>query len=98
MHDGVDAALEQHLIEAMGFVEVGNDEAVGGHGGAMAVRQVVHDPDVMPARQKEAHGVAADVAGAAGNQDAHGVKVPSSKVQIQSSLNFDLGTLNFVTA
>ena len=71
MDDGFDAVQHQRMIQPLRFAQVGRDEPLGRHGGAMAHRQVVVDPNVVAAGQKEANRVTADVAGAAGDEDAH---------------------------
>ena len=51
--------------------QVQHVERDAGHRLGVARGQVVHDPDVLAARAQQPDGVAADVAGAAGDQDAH---------------------------
>src|SRR5262245_19163824 len=53
--------------------QVSDEETLARHRAAMAQRQVVVDPDFMAARQKVANGVTANVAGPAGDEDAHGL-------------------------
>jgi len=65
MHDRVDAAFEQHLIDAMRLVQIAYDQPIGRNGPAMAEREIVVDPDIVPAFQEKLDGVGTDVARAA---------------------------------
>ena len=62
MDDGLDAVFHQDVVEPGQLAQVADDQPVGRHGLAMAQRQVVVDPDVVAAGQKQPDGVAADVA------------------------------------
>ena len=61
--------FHDELIDAMDLVEIADDEPLGRHRGAMAEDEVVVDPDIVAAFQEQANGVAADVAGAAGDEE-----------------------------
>ena len=72
MDDRFNAVHEKRVIQPRQVRKVAEDKAVGGHSGAMAKAQVVVDPNVVTAGQEELHGMAANVARAAGNQNSHG--------------------------
>ena len=67
MDDGLDAVQHQSVVEPLRLRQVRDDQPLGRHGGAVAHRQIVVDPNVVAARQEEFHGMAADVARAAGH-------------------------------
>ena len=72
VNDGLDPVRQQRMIEALLLRQVRDDEPIRRHRGAVALRQVVVDPNVVAALQKEPNRVTADVAGSAGDEDAHG--------------------------
>ena len=68
----LDQVLLEKRIEAVNFAQVALDEPVGRDGGAVADFEAVVDPDVVPAAEEQADRVTADVAGSAGDENAHG--------------------------
>src|SRR5205823_4795977 len=71
MDDGLDATGDEDMIDGGGVGQVGDDEPLGRHGGAVAGAEVIHDPDVVAVFEQQADGVTADVAGAAGDENTH---------------------------
>jgi len=68
--DGVEAAAGEEAVEGGGVVEVEDVEAALGDVVGVAFGEVVHDLDIVPFREQMVGGVGADVAGAAGDEDA----------------------------
>ena len=50
--DGFDLALDQKLIETMNLIQVAYDQAVRGHGGAVAEAEIIVNPDIVAALKK----------------------------------------------
>jgi hypothetical protein len=69
--NGFDAAFDHDMVEPGNFIEIADDEAVGGNGLAMAEGEIVIDVDIVTASEAELDGVGTDVAGAAGDEDTH---------------------------
>ena len=73
MDDRCHAVSADRLLDEIGIGDVGDDERRPRRDGpAEPGRQVVDDDDLFASIQKLQHHVAADVAGAACNQHAHG--------------------------
>ena len=71
MHHGVERTREDG-VQRGGVVEAGPmQDGVRGHGVQVAGGEVVQDLDLVSLLAQERRGGAADVAGAAGDQDAH---------------------------
>ncbi len=71
MHDGVDALFDKYLVEAMRLVEIADDEPLGRHRAAMAQRETIVHPHVVATIEEQADGVAADITGAADDNNSH---------------------------
>src|SRR5579885_2292500 len=70
VHDRIDAVLAQHLEHRLPVAHLAYDEGRIEHGLAEASRQVIQHDHALSAPAKLEHHVAADVAGAAGHEDA----------------------------
>jgi hypothetical protein len=69
MHDGVHAMFRQQCIHQLAVTHVSHHQRRAVHGLAEAGRQVVEHHHALAARDQLQHGVAADIAGAARDQD-----------------------------
>jgi len=72
MHDGVVACAAEDGVEHLPVADVAHDQFAAEHGLAPAGGEVVEDGDCVPGRAELLDDVAADVAGAAGDEDAGG--------------------------
>src|SRR5215207_9987521 len=68
--------LHQLLIEPVSFIQIRDNQPVGWHCLPMTERQVVVNPDLMAASQKQANRVTADITRSAGNKNSHGTSFP----------------------
>ncbi len=71
MDDGLDPMGHQGVVQARLLAQIADEEALGGNRCPMAGGQVVVDPDVVAAGQEQPHRMAADVAGAACDENSH---------------------------
>src|ERR1700674_5106701 len=71
MNTRLDPVDHQRMIQPLRLRQIANDQPLGRNRRAMAHRKVVIHTDIMPALEKKADGMAAYVAGAAGDEDAH---------------------------
>src|SRR4029079_13406518 len=86
MDDRVDALFQQQLIDAMRLIEIADHEPLGRNGLAMAVDEIIVDPEVVDPFEEQANRVRADVAGPAGNQDLHKQSSSSSPLRTSAAL------------
>ena len=71
VHHRVDPPRPQRFDEQRSVEQFALDQPAGRTGAAVALRQVVVDPDFVAGRDQQSGGMAADVAGPAGDQNSH---------------------------
>ncbi len=71
MDDGFDTIAQQRMIDARGFREVADQKAIFGNCLAMALGEIVVDPDFVSLSEKKANGMAANISRAARHQNSH---------------------------
>ena len=69
MHHGIDAALTQQFVDANFITGIGDDELGTDHGLRESGAQIVDDDDALAGLDELQHDVAADVAGAASDEN-----------------------------
>jgi hypothetical protein len=72
VHDGVDVVLGEHALHELAVAGVADDQLAVGDGLAETRAEVVERDDALAGCAELAHHVAADVAGAAGDENALG--------------------------
>ena len=82
MDDGVDLVLAQDALDERAVADIAFDERhVGGHGPAEAGRQVVDHDRLFAVVEKFEDHMAADITGAARDQNAHEIRLLSGTDQ-----------------
>ena len=72
MHDGSRSVTIQHLLDMFAVSQIGLDERCGGgHGGPMALREVVKHGDIVPGVDQPMGDGAADVSSPTGYKYMH---------------------------
>ena len=71
MDDRFDPMREQQMIDGRHVGQVPDGEPIARHCGAMAHGEVVENANIMPAGENKLDGMAADIPGAAGDEDVH---------------------------
>src|SRR6185437_8330646 len=80
VHHRLDLALAQSGGNSLAIGQFAFDQPPGRNRQAVAERKIVVDPDFVSGAGEQPHGVAADITGAAGDEDVHGLAFSASVV------------------
>ncbi len=75
MDDSLRPLFAHELGQGAGIGEIQHIEAAGGHVVPVPLGEIVDHRDIVPLLEQQAHGVRADVSGAARNQDSEAHKI-----------------------
>src|SRR5262249_3984365 len=69
--DGLDAVRHQRVVQPGDVEQVADQQPIARYSSPVADGQVVVDPHVVAGSEQAPHGVAANIAGSAGDEDTH---------------------------